>query len=98
MGKKSSPVPTGRLRRLAGLGFTAGELAVRGLAEGARRLVGGERTVAGAFLTGTSAAILARRLSHMRGAAMKLGQLLSLQGEDLVPAEFASALAMLRDS
>jgi predicted unusual protein kinase regulating ubiquinone biosynthesis (AarF/ABC1/UbiB family) len=32
----------------------------------------------------------------MRGAAMKLGQLISLQGSDVLPPEFAEALAVLR--
>jgi predicted unusual protein kinase regulating ubiquinone biosynthesis (AarF/ABC1/UbiB family) len=32
----------------------------------------------------------------MRGAAMKLGQLLSLESEDILPREFADALAVLR--
>ena len=39
---------------------------------------------------------VADRLSHLRGAAMKLGQLLSLEGDDLLPPEFAEALAVLR--
>jgi aarF domain-containing kinase len=34
----------------------------------------------------------------MRGAAMKIGQMLSLLDEELVPPEFAAALAILRDS
>ena len=39
---------------------------------------------------------LAARLAHLRGAAMKLGQIVSLQGEDVLPPEFAQALAVLR--
>ena len=39
---------------------------------------------------------LAARLANLRGAAMKLGQLVSLQGEDVLPPEFAQALAVLR--
>ncbi len=50
------------------------------------------------FLTAASAERLARRLSRMRGAAMKVGQMLSLQGEDLLPPEFAEALGILRAS
>jgi predicted unusual protein kinase regulating ubiquinone biosynthesis (AarF/ABC1/UbiB family) len=75
----------------------AGEFAVGGLAEGARRLVGSLPVDAsGIFLSGARAEKLARRLSHMRGAAMKLGQLLSLEGDDLLPPEFSEALAVLR--
>jgi predicted unusual protein kinase regulating ubiquinone biosynthesis (AarF/ABC1/UbiB family) len=50
------------------------------------------------LLTSANARRLARRLAEMRGAAMKLGQLLSMEGEHLLPREFAAALAMLRNS
>jgi predicted unusual protein kinase regulating ubiquinone biosynthesis (AarF/ABC1/UbiB family) len=36
-------------------------------------------------------------LAELRGAALKLGQLISLEGEDLLPPELASILASLRD-
>jgi predicted unusual protein kinase regulating ubiquinone biosynthesis (AarF/ABC1/UbiB family) len=81
------------------IGLAAGELALGGAVEGLRRL--GEDTPAGAgsvFLTGPAARRLAERLSRLRGAAMKLGQLFSLEGRDLVPPEFSEALAILRSS
>ena len=76
----------------------AGEFAAGGIAEGARRLVagGGAEGSGSAFLSGANAERLARRLAHLRGAAMKLGQVLSLEGDDLLPPEFAEALAILR--
>jgi len=75
----------------------AGEFAAGGLAAGAKRLVGtAPIDPASIFLSAPRARKLARRLSQMRGAAMKLGQLLSLEGEDLLPPEFAEALAVLR--
>ena len=49
-----------------------------------------------ALLSGANAKRLAARLARLRGAAMKIGQLVSLQGEDVLPPEFAQALAMLR--
>jgi predicted unusual protein kinase regulating ubiquinone biosynthesis (AarF/ABC1/UbiB family) len=92
-----SRVPRGRLERLARIGWMAGEFAAGGVAEGARRLAGTTPAdAANVFLTVANARRLARRLSRMRGAAMKLGQLLSLEGEDLLPPEFAEALAILR--
>ena len=45
-----------------------------------------------------SATRLAQRLAEMRGAAMKMGQLLSMESADFLPAEFAQALAILRDA
>ncbi|MBW2274356.1 MAG: AarF/ABC1/UbiB kinase family protein [Deltaproteobacteria bacterium] len=75
----------------------AGEFALGGVTEGAKRLVQATPVdAAGVFLSVERAQKLARRLSHMRGAAMKLGQLLSLEGDDLLPPEFAEALAVLR--
>lgn len=81
------------------LGLTAGELAVGGLAESARRLGGNVPADAvNAFLTTANARKLAQRLAHMRGAAMKLGQLMSLESDHVLPPEFADALSVLRDS
>jgi predicted unusual protein kinase regulating ubiquinone biosynthesis (AarF/ABC1/UbiB family) len=97
--RRRSRVPTTRLGRMLRLGLTAGELAMGGLAEGARRLTR-ERSAeqASVLLTAANARRLAQRLAHMRGAAMKLGQLLSLDGDFVLPPEFADALAVLRDS
>jgi len=72
---------------------------VGGLYEGARRAVGAGAEAAGAasaLLAPAQARRLVRRLSKMRGAAMKLGQLLSLESEDILPPEFTEALAALR--
>jgi len=94
-----SRVPTTRLGRLVRLGFTAGELALGGVAEGVRRL--GRVTPDDAvniFLTAGNAEKLARRLAGMRGAAMKMGQMLSMESADILPRAFTDALAQLRDS
>ena len=97
--QKETRVPTTRVGRLLRLGLTAGQLAAGGVAEQLRRLSGSGQTEAvSAFLTSANATRLARRLSQMRGAAMKLGQLLSLESEHVLPAEFADALAILQDS
>ena len=94
---RPAPVPQSRLERLARIGFAAGELAVGAAAEGIRRLARGEAAELGtALLSGANAKRLATRLARLRGAAMKIGQLVSLQGEDVLPPEFAQALAMLR--
>jgi len=94
-----SRVPTTRLGRLVRLGFTAGELAIGGVAEGVRRLASVTPDDAvNIFLTATNAEKLARRLAEMRGAAMKMGQMLSMESADILPREFTDALARLRDS
>ncbi len=99
--RSQSRIPSGALERLGRIGWMAGELAVGGAVEKARRLAGRAGEAAGeaatsVFLTAANAERLTRRLSRMRGAAMKLGQLLSLEGDDFLPPEFSAALARLR--
>jgi predicted unusual protein kinase regulating ubiquinone biosynthesis (AarF/ABC1/UbiB family) len=96
--RRSSRVPSGRIERLARFGLLAGELAASSLADGARRLVGAAASAdpLQAILSAENARKIARRLASMRGAAMKLGQLLSLEGPDILPPEFAEALSVLR--
>jgi len=96
---RKSRVPTTRLGRLVRLGFTAGEMAVGGLAEGVKRLTGvTPEDAVNVFLTAANAQKLAKRLAGMRGAAMKMGQILSMESVDILPKEFSEALAILRDS
>jgi len=90
--QRTSSVQAGRVGRLVGLGLAATELVLGGLID-RLRAPGGARD---AVLSARIARRLAERLAHLRGAAMKLGQLLSLEGEDFLPPEFARALAMLR--
>jgi predicted unusual protein kinase regulating ubiquinone biosynthesis (AarF/ABC1/UbiB family) len=99
MNYRKSRVPTTRLGRLVRLGFTAGELAIGGATEGMRRLTSvTPEDAVNVFLTATNAQKLAKRLAGMRGAAMKMGQIMSMESADFLPREFADALAILRDS
>src|SRR5688572_9504291 len=92
-----SSVPQTRLGRLARIGLAAGELAVGAATVGLKRLAQGQApNFATAMFSAGSAQRLAARLARLRGAAMKLGQMISLQGEQLLPPEFAQALAILR--
>ena len=91
-------MPTGRLARLGGFGRLAGGVAGGMLAEGARRLAQGERPRMGDLvLTPANAARVADRLSHLRGAAMKLGQMISMDAGDVLPPELSAILARLRN-
>jgi predicted unusual protein kinase regulating ubiquinone biosynthesis (AarF/ABC1/UbiB family) len=95
--KPGTALPQTRIGRLVSLGLAAGELAMGGAFEGLRRLASAAPAGRGSvFLTAASAERLAARLARLRGAAMKLGQLLSIEGEDLLPPDFARALATLR--
>lgn len=92
-------VPSARLSRLASFGHLAGGIAGGVLAEGARRLAAGERPqMSDLLLTPGNARRVTEQLSRLRGAAMKLGQMISLDAGDLLPAELTAILARLRDS
>ncbi|MEO8124080.1 MAG: AarF/ABC1/UbiB kinase family protein [Burkholderiales bacterium] len=79
------------------MGMAAGGLAVGAAALGLKRLARGEAPdFRGALLSAPNAKRLTERLGRLRGAAMKIGQMVSMQGEDLLPAEFAQALSALR--
>ena len=91
-------VPSGRLARLAGFGKLAGGIAGSAIGEGARRFAVGERpSFDQLILTPGNAARLADRLAHLRGAAMKLGQMISMDAGDMLPPELSRILAGLRD-
>ena len=97
MTRKRSAVPSSRVGRIMRFGMLTGELALSTAIGAARQLGSGERPdLAKAVLTPGNADLLARRLASLRGPAMKVGQILSLQADDLIPEEFRNALAMLR--
>jgi len=93
----TSSVPRGRLERLAHLGGLAGRVAGGMLAEGMRQVARGNLPrAADLVLTPANARRVAEKLSELRGAAMKVGQLLSMDAGDILPAELAAILARLR--
>jgi predicted unusual protein kinase regulating ubiquinone biosynthesis (AarF/ABC1/UbiB family) len=93
----TSSVPRGRLERLAHLGGLAGRVAGGMLAEGMRQVARGNLPrAADLVLTPANARRVAEKLSELRGAAMKVGQLLSMDAGDILPADLAAILARLR--
>lgn len=91
-------VPTSRLGRLSLLGQVAGGMLGGALNEGVSRLVNGNRPeFRDILLTPSNARRLSAKLSEMRGAAMKVGQLMSMDSGQLLPAEFSDVLRRLRD-
>lgn len=96
--RKPRAIPAGRAARLGQFGRLAGSVAGGVIAEGARRLAEGRRPrLSDLLLTPANAARVAERLSNLRGAAMKLGQMISMDAGDLLPAELAAVMARLRD-
>ncbi len=93
------PVPSRRVSRLMGLGGVAAGIAGNVALNGAKQLASGKRPKASdLFLTPANALKLTKQLSNMRGAAMKLGQMISMDSGDFLPKELADILARLRAS
>lgn len=92
-----SAVPSGRLARLARFGALTSGIAGSMLLNGAIQLASGNRPKLGdLFLTPANAQRMVQQLSQMRGAAMKLGQMLSMDAGDLIPPELTKVLSALR--
>ncbi|MEG3145673.1 AarF/ABC1/UbiB kinase family protein [Sphingomonas sp. RT2P30] len=91
-------VPSGRLARFGQFGRIAGGVAGGMVAEAGRRIVAGERPrLRDMMLTPGNVARVTERLSHLRGAAMKLGQMISMDAGDFLPAELSEIMGRLRE-
>lgn len=98
-GPRQRAVPSGRASRFGHFGRLAVGVAGGMLAEGARRIADGERPrLRDMMLTPGNIGKDADRLSHLRGAAMKLGQMISMDAGDILPAELTQVMARLRDN
>ncbi|TXG63178.1 hypothetical protein EZV62_010172 [Acer yangbiense] len=97
--RKVPSTPISRLLGFAGLG--AG-LAWGTIQESTKRIVYGtpnsqdKQSALSPFLSDKNAERLAHALCRMRGAALKIGQMLSIQDESLVPAPILAALDIVR--
>ena len=91
-------VPTGRAARLWHFGGMASGIAGSVAAGGLRALAGGKRPdLAQLLLTPANTLRLTDGLSHLRGAALKLGQMLSMDTGVVLPAELTAILSRMRD-
>ena len=94
---KGVAVPSGRFSRLARFGGMAGGIAGGMLLDGAKQLAQGKRpSVSDLLLTPANALKVTTQLSQLRGAAMKVGQLMSMDAGDMMPPEMAEILGRLR--
>ena len=97
--KKTSRVPAGRIERIARMGAMAGGIAASAISEGARKWWQGDLgSYSDIVLSPANAQRMAENLGRMRGAAMKLGQLMSLEGGAGLPEAFADVLSSLQAS
>ncbi|SKA02731.1 ABC1 kinase family protein [Photobacterium toruni] len=95
--KQYAKVPSSRLSRLAKLGSLATKVASGMVAEGAKQLATGHRPkVSDLILTPTNIKRVADQLADLRGAAMKVGQLLSMDSGDILPPQLTELLSRLQ--
>lgn len=80
VGSQERRVPSSRISRLANFGMLAVGLGSGAAAELARRTIGGSNSQSNPFITPANAERIVGTLCRVRGAALKIGQMLSLQG------------------
>lgn len=92
------PVPSGRLSRVGRLGGMAGRIAGSMLTNGASEWLKGNRPgLSDLLLTPSNITRIADQLATMRGAAMKVGQIISMDSGEFLPKELSEILARLRE-
>lgn len=97
--KKHSRVPASRFSRMMRLGKMATTVASGAVSEGLRQMSRGQLPGrAELLLTPGNTQRIADQLAEMRGAVMKIGQLLSMEAGDFLPRELSDILARLRDN
>jgi len=95
--KHAIAVPQSRLSRLSQLGGLASSMAGNMLVDGSREVIQGNKpAMRDLLLSEKNIRNLADKLATMRGAAMKAGQLLSMDAGSLIPADLALLLEKLR--
>lgn len=95
---KGVSIPSGRFARLSRMGRLTVGLAGNVARQGAVQWSRGERPEwRSLVLTPANVSRVADQLSQMRGAAMKMGQMLSMDSGEMLPPELAQIMARLRD-
>ena len=107
-GRRKRSVPSSPLARVLGFGGLAAQLAVGTVTDAVSRAWRGQDTTStpagddgrpqihSNLLTEANAERLAVALCGMRGAALKLGQMLSIQDESVIPPQISKALERVR--
>ena len=97
MKARASAIPTGRLARVGRFSTMAASIAGGALLDGVSQLAQGKRpSLSDVLLTPANARILTNQLAQLRGAAMKIGQMLSMDTGDFLPPELTDILGQLR--
>ncbi|KAF9570377.1 hypothetical protein EC968_001878 [Mortierella alpina] len=96
----AAAMPTSRVSRLLHYGGLAASLGVGAITETVRRSVGRGTgsSESPTFLTPANMDRLVSKLTRMRGAALKLGQMLSIQDNKMLPPELEEVLLRVQNS
>lgn len=95
---ESSAVPSNRFERIWHYGSLATGMGFGALGESLRRLGGDNNSGKSVFLNTGNLERLVKKLSQMRGAALKIGQLLSFQDEKVFPAEIQQVMTRVQNT
>ncbi|CAE6946100.1 AarF/ABC1/UbiB kinase family protein [Vibrio sp. B1FLJ16] len=99
MSDKERNLPTHRISRFGKFASLATRVAGNVLAEGTKQLARGNKPKAkDLLLTPQNVTRLTDQLAHLRGAAMKLGQMISMDTGDILDPELADILSRLRSN
>ncbi|MFH4784760.1 ABC1 kinase family protein [Vibrio diabolicus] len=99
MSAKERSLPTHRISRFSKFASLATRVAGNVIAEGTKQIAKGNKPKAkDLVLTPQNIARLTDQLAHLRGAAMKLGQMLSMDAGDVLEPELADILSRLRSN
>ncbi|KAH8549945.1 ABC1 family-domain-containing protein [Umbelopsis sp. PMI_123] len=102
---KSSRIPTSRTSRLWHYGSLATAMGFGAMNESLKRMTGISKGEGGVMLSEKNVDRLVEKLSRMRGAALKMGQMLSIQGiqaansgQSMLPPQLEQVLLRVHDS
>ncbi len=99
MSAKERSLPTHRISRFSKFASLATRVAGNVIAEGTKQIAKGNKPKAkDLLLTPQNIARLTDQLAHLRGAAMKLGQMLSMDAGDVLEPDLADILSRLRSN
>ncbi|KAK3325315.1 putative abc1 protein precursor [Apodospora peruviana] len=94
---RESRVPSSRIGRLWNYGGLAAGMFAGAIGEGLSRAVGGGSSQGSMMLSPANMERLVAKLSRMRGAALKLGQMMSFQDAKMLPAPLQEVLQRVQD-
>ncbi|WP_434926998.1 ABC1 kinase family protein [Shewanella sp. HL-SH2] len=97
--QKAAKVPSSRVARFSAFGGLATRLAGNIIKEGVKQYSQGQSPqLKQLVMTPTNIGHIADKLAQLRGAAMKVGQMLSMDAGELLPPELTEVLAKLRSN